>query len=188
LAGFLLEGIGTRSAFAVARKCRILVEITNRKESIMAITRYARRSPFISPWIEFEGMTNRLKRLFQEPSNAGGVRTPAWSPTVNVEESSEELLLTAELPGMGIEDIEIEVENNVLSLKGEKKEEDREESDDRRFHVWERRYGSFRRRFTLPQTVKTGEITAHVRDGILFVRMPKAQEAKSRKIDIKTEN
>jgi len=148
----------------------------------MTITRYVRRSPFTSPWLEVDGMTNRLNRFFGDTNRDGS----AWSPTVNVEESSDELLLTAEVPGLAIEDIQIEVENNVLTVTGEKKEE-REESEDRRYHLWERKYGSFKRTFTLPRTVKTEEITAHAKDGILFVRMPKAPEAKSRKIDIKSE-
>ena len=152
----------------------------------MTITRYARRSPFLSPWLEVEDMSNRLQRLFGEPSNGEASRRSPWSPTVNVEETSEELLFTAELPGMSIDDIAIEVENNVLSLSGEKKEE-KEESEDRRYHLWERKYGSFKRTFTLPRTVKTEKITAHMKDGVLFIQVPKAPEAKSRKIAIKSE-
>jgi HSP20 family protein len=87
---------------------------------------------------------------------------------------------------MSIEDVEIEIENNVLSLRGEKKET-REEKDDRRYHLWERCYGSFERSFTLPRTVKTDEISAQFKDGILHIQMPKAPEAKSRKISIKSE-
>ena len=152
----------------------------------MTITRYARRSPLLSPWLEVEDMSNRLQRLFGEPSNGEASRRSPWSPTVNVEETSEELLFTAELPGMSIDDIAIEVENNVLSLSGEKKEE-KEESEDRRYHLWERKYGSFKRTFTLPRTVKTEKITAHMKDGVLFIQVPKAPEAKSRKIAIKSE-
>jgi HSP20 family protein len=148
----------------------------------MTITRYVRRSPLTSPWLEVEGMTNRLNRFFGDTNGSG----EAWDLSVNVEETPDELLLTAEVPGLAIEDIEIEVENNVLTVTGEKKEE-REESDDRRYHLWERRYGSFKRTFTLPRTVKTEEITAFAKDGILSVRMPKAPEAKSRKIDVKAE-
>ena len=155
----------------------------------MTITRYARRSPFLSPWLEVEDMGNRLHRLFGDSPNGEASPLSLWSPHVNVEEGSEELLLTVEVPGMGIEDIEIEVENNVLSLQGEKKEEteEKEEGDDRRYHLRERRYGSFKRTFTLPRTVKTEKISAHVKDGILFIRIPKAPEAKSRKIAIKSE-
>ncbi len=110
-----------------------------------------------------------------------------WSPSVNVEESDESLLLTAELPGLTIDDVEIEVENNVLSIRGEKKEE-REEKEDRRYHLWERCYGAFERQFTLPRTVKTEEISASFRDGILYVQLPRAPEAKAKKIAIKAES
>ena len=156
----------------------------------MTVTRYTRRSPFLSPWLEVEDMSNRLHRIFGESGKGEGSRTSSWNPTVNVEESSEELLLTAEIPGMAIEDIDIEVENNVLTLTGEKKEEkeESEEGEDRRFHLWERKYGSFKRTFTLPRTVKTEKISAHVKDGVLFVQMPKAPEAKSRKITVKSES
>ena len=157
----------------------------------MTITRYNRRSPrrtpFLSPWLEVEDMSNRLNRLFGDPSRSQESRQTGWSPTVNVEETNEELLLTAEFPGMNIEDIEIEVENNVLTLKGEKKE-NKEEAEDRRYHLWERRYGSFKRTFTLPRSVKSETITANMKDGVLFIQMPKAPEAKSRKITIKSEN
>jgi HSP20 family protein len=152
----------------------------------MTITRYTRRSPVLSPWLELEDMSTRLNRLFGEPVGSEAGRRVLWSPAVNVEETKDELRLTAELPGMNIDDIAIEVENNVLSLSGEKRQE--EETEDRRFHVWERSYGSFERSFTLPRTVKTDEISADFRDGILHVRMPKAPEAKSRKISIKAEN
>ena len=151
----------------------------------MTITRVARRSPFLSPWQELEDVSGRLNRIFRMPTQGEGASRSDWSPAVNVEETKEELLLSAELPGMTIEDVEIEVENNILSLRGEKKET-KEEGDSRRYHVWERSYGSFQRKFTLPRTVKTEGISAHFRDGILQVHLPKAPEAKSRKIEIKS--
>jgi HSP20 family protein len=150
----------------------------------MAIARYTRRSPVFSPWGELEDMTQRLNRLFSEPGSGEATRRVVWSPSVNVEETKDELLLTAELPGMSIEDIEIEVENNVLSLRGEKKEE--EQKTDRRYHVWERCYGSFERSFTLPRTVEAEKIEAQFKDGILHVQMPKVPQAKSRKVAIKS--
>ena len=152
----------------------------------MTITRTSRRSPFLSPWLELEDVSPRLNRLFAPATGRQSAGLSGWNPAVNVEETKEELLLSAELPGMAIEDVEIEVENNVLTLKGEKRTEKKEE-EDRRFHVWERSSGSFRRRFTLPKTVKTDEITAQFKDGILFVQMPKAPEAKAKKIAIKAE-
>jgi len=153
----------------------------------MAIARYTRRSPFLSPWQELEDVSERLNRLFGVPAQGEASTRPVWTPAVNVAETKEELILSAELPGMNIDNVEIEVENNVLSLRGEKKEL-KEEGDEKRYHLWERCYGTFERSFTLPRTVKTEGITAHFKDGILHVQMPKAPEAKSRKISIKSES
>lgn len=152
----------------------------------MAIMRYRTRN--LSPWQELDEMTNRLSRIFNEGVTAEPADGTNWYPAVNVEESRDELVLTAELPGMRREDVEIELENNVLSLTG-RKEQVREESADqeRRYHLWERRWGSFQRSFTLPRTVMADEISATFQDGVLHVRMPKVPEAKGRKIEIASE-
>jgi HSP20 family protein len=108
----------------------------------------------------------------------------SWVPAVNVEERADELVLTAEVPGMSREDIDIEIENNILTIRGEKSHEHEQGDDEKRYHVWERSYGSFQRSFTLPRTVRGDDIKAEYRDGVLTVRMPKSAEAKSRKIAI----
>ena len=145
----------------------------------MAITRYSYRSP----WQELDNLTSRLSQVFgsdmPSPANGG-----SWLPAVNVEETGDGLVLTAEVPGMTADDIDIELENNILTIRGEKSYEHAEGEDDKRYHVWERRYGSFQRSFTLPRTVRPEEIKAEYKDGILTIRMPKAPEAKSRKIQI----
>ena len=145
----------------------------------MAITRYSYRSP----WQELDTLTSRLSQVFGSemptPANGG-----SWLPAVNVEETRDALLLTAEVPGMTSDDIEIELENNILTIRGEKTFERTEGEDDKRFHVWERRHGSFQRSFTLPRTVRGDDIKAEYKDGILTIRMPKSPEAKSRKIQI----
>lgn len=150
----------------------------------MAIIRTG-RTPTLSPWRELEEMSSRLNRFFVDDfptPTAGGL----WAPPVNVSEGSDELVLTAELPGVRQEDVDIDLENNVLTIRGEKREE-RNEGEEGRYHLWERRYGSFQRSFTLPRTVKGDAIRATFRDGILTVHMPKAAEAKGRKISIATE-
>lgn len=143
----------------------------------MAITRYTSRNP----WRELDQLTNRLGRMFDTdwptPSSGGD-----WMPAVNVEESQDELLLTAELPGMTDDDVEIELENNILTIRGERTEE--RSDGERRFHLWERRYGSFQRSFTLPRTVQADGISAEFENGLLRVHMPKAPEAKGRRIEI----
>ena len=149
----------------------------------MAITRYTRGKSQANPWREFDELTSRLGRAFddswfQAPTHKG------WMPAVNVEEKKDEVVLTAELPGLGDEDVEIELENNILTIRGEKREEREEGDEESRYHLWERRYGSFQRSFTVPRTVKPDDINAAFEDGILTVHMPKVPEAKGRKISI----
>jgi len=149
----------------------------------MAIVKYPFRSPTYSAWREFDEPLNRLARLFDDVGLQGrGDRM--WSPPVSVSETNDEIVLTAELPGMSESDIQIELENNVLSISGEKTEERQEGDEERRYHVWERSYGSFRRSFTLPRTVSADDVTASFEGGVLTVTMPKAAEAKGRKISI----
>jgi HSP20 family protein len=107
-----------------------------------------------------------------------------WSPAVEVSETENELTVTAELPGMSRDDVEIDLENNVLTIRGEKSSETEEEDRERKVHVWERRYGSFHRAFTLPRTVDADGVKAEFRDGILKVHLPKTEQAKGKKIAI----
>ncbi len=163
----------------------------------MAITRYSRRIPHVTPWMDFEDLPGRLGRMLSDRSFEGAaVRSRGWVPAVNVQEATDEIILTAELPGMSEGDIALEVKDNVLTLGGEKGEEsveqsgdseDDNEADEARYLLLERRYGTFKRSFTLPRTVSGEEITARFKDGILHVHLPKVPEAKSRKIDIRME-
>jgi HSP20 family protein len=151
----------------------------------MAITRYTMRNPTLSPWRELEEVSNRLARMFDDSAVSTGSNGGNWIPRVNVEETKDELLLSAELPGMSHDDVSIELENNLLTISGEKNEQRTEGDEERRYHLWERRYGAFQRSFTLPRTVKADDIQASFDNGILTVRMPKVAEAKTRKISIK---
>ena len=150
----------------------------------MAITRYTLRNPGLSPWRDLEEVSNRLARMFDESPLSTGTNGGAWIPAVNVEETKDGLLLTAELPGLTEEDVSIEMENNVLTISGEKGEERTEGDEERRYHLWERRYGQFQRSFTLPRTVKGEEIRASFDKGVLRIHMPKAAEARTRQIAI----
>lgn len=135
------------------------------------------------PWREFD-VDAGLRRLFAEPFE--GVETFGWSPDVDVEETDEELMLTAELPGLDEKDVEIDVEGNTLTLRGAKKQEREEEkaNGDRKMRIWERRYGEFSRFFTLPATVDVSKIHADFNKGLLTVHMPKTAESKGRRIAI----
>jgi HSP20 family protein len=144
----------------------------------MAITRYT----YGNPWRELDVLSNRLSRMFEGTNGAAGAGT--WVPAVSVEESKDEMVLTAELPGMTPENVELHLENNVLTIRGEKRDLREEGDETRRYHVWERSFGAFERSFTLPRTVRAEDIAAEFENGLLRVRMPKAPEARSRRIEI----
>jgi HSP20 family protein len=137
------------------------------------------------PYREFRGLADRFNRFFTTP--ASGRRDEemslgSWLPPVDISEEKDRILLTAELPGFKSEDIEIQLEGGVLTLRGERKFE--EEKDGRTFHRVERSYGQFVRSFTLPNNVDRERIRASFRDGLLELDLPKREEAKPRQIRI----
>lgn len=105
-----------------------------------------------------------------------------WFPDVDVEERDESYLVSMDIPGMQKEDLKVTMEGSTLKIRGERKQV-REEGDDS-YHLNERRYGIFERSFTLPNTVDAGKIRADYRDGVLEITVPKAEEAKSREIQV----
>ena len=149
----------------------------------MAIIKYPFRTPTYSPWREFDEVSNRLATLFDDFSlrrTDGGM----WTPPVTASETADELVFTIELPGLSEEHVTVQLENDVLTVSGEKTEERTEGDDERKYHVWERSYGSFRRSFSLPRAVDAAKATARFDKGVLQIRLPKAAEAKDRKIEI----
>ena len=148
----------------------------------MAIVKYPLRSAF-SPWRDLDEVSNRLARLFDESAirrSEGNL----WFPAVSVSETADELVFTAELPGLTEDQVNIELENDVLTISGEKAEERTEGEEEQKYHLWERSYGAFRRSFSLPRAVNGAEAKAHFDKGVLEIRLPKAAEAKGRKIEI----
>jgi len=140
-----------------------------------------------SRWDPFRDMVATQDRLNRFLSHDAGFATPlegvgAWLPPVDVIEESERLVFRAELPGVDRNDIDIKAENGTLVLRGEKKQE--KDVTDESAHRVERFYGSFSRSFVLPTTIDAGKISATYRDGVLEVVVPKAEEAKPRKIEV----
>lgn len=125
--------------------------------------------------------TGNLARAFDDEGIARG----AWNPNVDIYENKDQIVLEAELPGMKREDFDLSVENNVITLRGERKFEKKDESDN--YHRVERAYGSFLRSFTLPNTVTAEGATAEYNNGVLRVVLPKREETKARRIEIKSE-
>jgi HSP20 family protein len=107
----------------------------------------------------------------------------SWIPPVDIfQNGAHELVLKAELPDMAREDIDINIDNFVLTIKGEKKFAG--EVKEEQFHHVERRYGTFSRSFSLPQTVDTGKVGAEYKNGVLTVRLPLREEARPRQIKV----
>jgi len=131
---------------------------------------------------EGDPFETRLTRLFEPFNDAEGV---LLVPMVDVQETDDGMTLTAELPGMDGDDVEIEVENNVLTMSGEKKQVRESDGTDGNMRIWERRYGKFSRSFTLPSAIDAEHIKADFDKGVLTVRMPKRAEARGRRIAIK---
>ncbi len=138
------------------------------------------------PYREFNSLQSRFNRVF------GGALAPrerdeelslgAWIPPVDIVEEKDRILLTAELPGFMESDVGVQMEGNVLTLRGERKSET--EKEGRTFHRMERSYGQFVRSFTLPNNVDRERIKASFANGLLQIELPKREEAKPRQIKI----
>jgi HSP20 family protein len=109
-----------------------------------------------------------------------------WCPVVDVHETEDALILQAELPGLKADDVSLSVENGVLTISGDKKQEIEEGKEGTEYHLVERRYGHFERRFTLPRSVDSEKVVADFSDGILRITLSKAETAKPRRIEIKS--
>jgi HSP20 family protein len=106
-----------------------------------------------------------------------------WTPAVDIAEHDNEFVVKVELPGVSKDDVKITLESNILTIRGEKKQE--KETKEENYHRLERSYGSFQRSFTLPSTVRSEKIDAVYKDGVLTITLPKAEEAKPKQIEVK---
>ena len=139
------------------------------------------------PFRDLRTLQDEMNRLFSGTFSRGNqdeVLRGAWSPSVDIFENKNEIVLEAELPGMNAEDVNVSIENNVLTLHGERKFEKKDEGDN--FHRVERSYGSFTRSFTLPPTVSSENANAVFENGVLRLTLAKREEAKPRRIEINT--
>ena len=145
----------------------------------MALTRW-------DPFRELSIMQDRMNRLFDdagrgwrgdEPSS-----TTTWSPAVDIYETENEIMVHAELPGVDRKDITLNLEKNVLTLKGERRFE--KETKHENYHRIERAYGGFSRSFSIPAIVEEDKIQAEYKDGILKISLPKKEQVKAKQIQI----
>lgn len=154
----------------------------------MLLTR--RRQVPVSTNNGLDSLARQLNRLVDDTFGApfapwdSTVTTSAWIPAVDVVEDDKAIRVVAELPGVKRDDVSVSFENNVLAIRGEKRQE-REDTADR-FHRYERSYGTFERHFSLPSTVDADHIEAAFDDGVLTVTLPKVERARPREIPVST--
>src|SRR5262245_3398534 len=147
----------------------------------MAIVRW-------EPFRDLVSLQERMNRIFDDAfrGSRGGQDEWAlggsWAPSVDIYEHGGNLVLKAELPGVDAKDVDVRVENNVLTLRGERKLDNEVKQEN--YHRVERSYGSFSRSFTLPNVVDTDKIKAEFKDGVLQLVLPKKEEAKPKQIAI----
>ncbi len=138
-----------------------------------------------TPFRELNSLQHQMNRLFEEQYGGGrdeSLLAGAFVPPVDIYEDEHGIQLKLEVPGVDEKDLDIKVENNTLTVSGERKFEKEEKEEN--FHRVERRYGSFSRSFTLPNTVSTDDIQANYENGVLKIRLAKRAEAKPKQIKV----
>jgi HSP20 family protein len=142
-----------------------------------------------SPLAELQGLNRLVDEAFRSWPGLAQEETPLvgnWLPPVDILEDKDAVRIAAELPGVKPEDVKISMENNVLTIRGEKRLE-RREGNGERSHRFERAYGMFERAFTVPASVDAERIEAKYEQGVLTVTLPKVERAKPREINIKVQ-
>ncbi|PXX91756.1 heat-shock protein [Marinobacter vulgaris] len=141
-----------------------------------------------NPVREFDDLMTRYNRLLglsrgsDEREGKDLFSSSDWTPAVDIKETPEAFNIEAELPGMSKDDVKVTVQNGVLSIEGERKQE--EETDDKKQHRVERFYGSFLRRFTLPENVDEDSVKASFKDGVLSLTLTKTEPAEPKAIEV----
>jgi HSP20 family protein len=138
------------------------------------------------PYRDLMTLQERMNRMFDESYRSRGgeesLSTRAWAPAVDIYETKEALVVKAELPEVKKDDIDVKIDNGILTIQGERK---CEEVKDEQVHRRECQYGFFSRSFSLPTTVDPNKINANYKDGVLTVSIPRKEETKPRQIEIR---
>jgi HSP20 family protein len=138
------------------------------------------------PFRDLVSLRDKMNRLFEDAVTQRGEEkelvASSWAPAVDIYEDESQLVLTAEVPGLSEKDVEIKIEDNVLSIQGERKLE--KETREENYHRIERAYGSFYRSFTLPNYIDQDKIKAEHENGVMKITMPKKAELKPRTVRI----
>lgn len=151
----------------------------------MNLIRY--QPPAFPVFREMEELSERFNRVFGGRTRGNGEKESLivtdWMPVVDIQETETEYLVNAELPEVRKEDVKVTVENGVLTVQGERKQEKEEKG--KRFHRIERSYGTFLRTFTVPLDAEESKVAADFKDGILRVHLPKTEKPRPKAIEVK---
>jgi HSP20 family protein len=153
----------------------------NRRRKLMNVVRW-------DPFRELEDMSARLNRMIGRsvaPEDKGRetLTVADWTPLVDISETDSEYSIKAELPEIKKEDVKVTVEDGVLTIQGERRQEKEEKG--KKLHRIERAYGSFMRSFTVPDYVDDSKVSAEFKDGVLTLHLPKSERAKPKAIEVK---
>ena len=144
----------------------------------MSIIRY-------EPWSLLNQLQKELERSYEQQSGEGSISTAEWTPAVDIKEETDKFIVHADIPGVKPEDIEVNMEAGVLTVKGEKKTESKTEKDG--YKRVERTQGSFYRRFSLPDSANSDAISAKCKHGVLEITIPKRVATQPKKITVSSE-
>lgn len=144
----------------------------------MAITRY-------EPWGLLNQLQKELERAYDVEGGEGSIATAEWAPAVDIKEDEDKFVIQADIPGVKPEEIDINMEDGVITIKGEKETEAKTENEG--YKRVERTYGSFYRRFSLPDTADPDAISAKSKLGVLEITIPKREAVKPKKINVISE-
>ncbi len=140
-------------------------------------------SPITTPWLFRRDFDDFVERFFgEEPLPTHGFFGRAFSPVVDIVETENHIMVTAEIPGMEQKDLDVNLTGDVLTIKGEKKAEHEEKGDN--FHRIERSYGSFSRSISLPCEVQGDKVEASYKSGVLSLKLPKSENCKNKAVKI----
>lgn len=140
------------------------------------------------PFRELEDVSDRLNRMLTRPAmrtsnNKETMIVADWTPSVDISETEGEYQIKAEIPDVKKEDVKVTLEDGVLTIQGQRKQETEEKGT--KYHRIERSYGSFARTFSLPDVIEVDKVRAEFKDGVLHLHLPKSEKAKPKAIEVK---
>ena len=135
------------------------------------------------PWSMLDQLRKEMDRAFEHnATESGSVVTSDWTPAVDIKETKDAFVIVADIPGVDAKDIDVHMENGMLTIKGERESEKKEEKEG--YKRIERSYGAFYRRFTMPDTANADKIQAKSKNGVLEITIPKHEKVQPRKISV----